>query len=319
MPMLLLNEDEVERLLPMSEALEAVEMAFRKIGLEEAVNLTRSRAVTDHAQIHIMGATIKGMGAMGAKIYSTSRKNPPQFYVPLFDGKTGLLLSIMKGDHLGRIRTGAASGIATKILSRPDSTSLGILGSGKQAFTQVEGIAQVRKLERVTVWSPTPAHREAFAETLAKAFPFAISVATTARDAVVGHDIVSTITSAYDPFIEAAWLEPGMHINACGSNFAGKAELTPEAVKKCDLIVVDNREQARLESGDLEKPIEDKLVCWTDIRDFGPLLVGRYPGRENPNQITLFKSNGLAIQDVACAMRVYRHAVEQNVGTTIDW
>ena len=90
-------------------------------------------------------------------------------------------------------------------------------------------------------------------------------------------------------------------------------------MKKCDLIVVDNREQARLESGDLEKPIEDKLVCWTDIRDFGPLLVGRYPGRENPNQITLFKSNGLAIQDVACAMRVYRHAVEQNVGTTIDW
>lgn len=320
MPTLLLNEDEVERLLPMSEALEAVELAFRKIGLEEAVNITRSRAVTDHAQIHIMGATIKGMGAMGAKIYSTSRKNPPQFYVPLFDGKTGLLLAIMKADHLGRIRTGAASGIATKVLSRPESCSLGILGSGKQAFTQVEGVARVRNLQRVTVWSPTQAHRETFAATLEQAFPsIKVTVATTARDAVVGHDIVSTITSAYDPFIEADWLEPGMHINACGSNFAGKAELTPEAVKKCDLIVVDNREQARLESGDLEKPIEDKLVCWTDIRDFGPLLVGRYPGRQNAGQITLFKSNGLAIQDVACAMRVYRHAIEQNVGMTIDW
>lgn len=320
MAILLLKEAEVEGLLPMSEALEAVELAFRKIGLEEAMNIPRSRAVTDHAQIHVMAATIKGMGAMGAKVYSTSRKNPPLFYVPLFDGKTGLLLAIMQADHLGRIRTGAASAVATKALSRPDSNSLGILGTGKQAFTQVEGIAKVRPIGRVTVWSPTQAHREAFGAKVAAAFPaIKVAVASTAREAVAGHDIVSTITSAYDPFVEGDWLEPGTHINACGSNFAGKAELTPSAVKRCDLIVVDHREQARLESGDLEKPIEDKLIAWTNIRDLGPLLVGRYPGRENATQVTMFKSNGLAIQDVACAMRVYKHAVEQGVGTSIDF
>ena len=320
MAVLLLKEADVDKLLPMPEAMEAVELAFRKIGLEEAMNISRSRAVTDHAQIHIMAATIKGMGAMGAKIYSTGRKNPPQFYVPLFDGKTGLLLAIMQGDHLGRIRTGATSAVATKALSRPESKSMGLLGTGKQAFAQVQGIASVRPIERVTVWSPTQAHREAFSAKLAEAFPaIKVTVASCARDAVVGHDIISTITSAYDPFVEADWLAPGTHINACGSNFAGKAELTPAAVKRCDLIVVDQREQARLESGDLEKPIEDKLIAWTDIRDLGPLLVGRYPGRENPGQITLFKSNGLAIQDVACAMRVYKHAVEQGVGTAIDF
>lgn len=320
MPVLLLKEAEIERLLPLEEAMEAVELAFRKVGLEEAMNLSRSRAVTDHAQIHIMAATIKGMGAMGAKLYSTSRKNPPQFYIPLFDGKTGLLLSIMQGDRLGRLRTGAATAVATRALSRQDSRSLGLLGTGKQALAQARGIALVRPIDRVTVWSPTAGNREAFGTLLARELPQArVTVASTAREAVSGHDIVTTITSAYDPFVEAEWLEAGMHINACGSNFAGKAELKPEAVKRCDLIVVDHREQALLESGDLEKPLEDKLISWTDIRDLGPLLVGRYSGRENAGQVTLFKSNGLAIQDVACAMRVYRHALAQGIGTTIDF
>src|SRR5262245_49194774 len=151
---LLLNEDEVRRLLTMDLALEAVEQGLRKMALDEAHIIPRARAVTDHSMLHLMGATAKSLGVMGTKAYSTSRKGPAQFLVTLFDGKTGALLALMQADYLGQVRTGAASGIATKYMARADAAELGVFGSGKQARTQVESIAKVRKLRRVCVFSP---------------------------------------------------------------------------------------------------------------------------------------------------------------------
>jgi ornithine cyclodeaminase/alanine dehydrogenase-like protein (mu-crystallin family) len=320
MGILLINEGEVLRLLTMDRAIVAVENAFRKLGLEEASNIPRARAVTDHAQIHLMGASHKTASAMGAKIYSTSRKNPAQFYVTLFDGKTGGLLSLLQADHLGRIRTGAASAVATKLLARADAVTLGVLGAGRQAKTQIQAIARVRPLTVVKLWSRSMDRAAVLAAELAsEGFHVPVEVQAQPRDAIRGMDILATATSASDPFVEADWLEPGQHINAIGSNYLGRAELQSKAVGRCDLIVVDHRDQAKIESGDLEKPLEDKLIHWAAIRDLGPLMVGRYPGRESASQITLFKSNGLGIQDVACAKVVHDLAVEQKLGKVVEW
>jgi|694.fasta_scaffold10523_15 ornithine cyclodeaminase/alanine dehydrogenase-like protein (mu-crystallin family) len=320
METLLINEDEVRSLLTMDRAIAAVENAFKKMGLEEASNIPRARAVTDHAQIHLMGASHKTASAMGAKIYSTSRKNPAQFLVTLFDGKTGRLLALLQADHLGRIRTGAASAVATKFLAKPDASTLGVLGAGHQAKTQILAIAQVRPLKVVRLWSRSMDRASALAGELKnEGFAVAIEVQATPVDAIRSMEILVTATSAADPFVEAAWLEPGQHINAIGSNYLGRSELFPQAVSRCDLIVVDHRDQAKMESGDLEKPLDEKLIHWSAIRDLGPLLVGRYPGRVNSEQITLFKSNGLAIQDVACAKVIHDLAIQQGVGKVVNW
>src|SRR3954468_20707329 len=160
---LLLNEDEVRRLLTMDLALEAVEQGLRKMALDEAHVIPRHRAVTDHSMLHLMGATAKSLGFMGSKVYSTRRKGPAQFLVNLFDGKTGALLALIQADYLGQVRTGAATGIATKFMARADAAELGVFGSGKQARTQVEAICKVRKIRRVSVFSPNEERRRQFA------------------------------------------------------------------------------------------------------------------------------------------------------------
>src|SRR4051812_29521781 len=150
---LLLNEDDVQRVLTMEMALEAVEQGLRKMALDEAHNIPRARAQTDHAMLHTMGATVKALGVMGTKVYATSRKSPGQFLVSLFDGRTGLLLSLIQADYLGQMRTGAASGIATRLMARPDATEVGVYGSGKQARTQLQAVCKVRPVRRAVVYS----------------------------------------------------------------------------------------------------------------------------------------------------------------------
>src|SRR5262245_11081509 len=165
---LLLNEDEVRRLLTMDLALEAVEQGLRKMALDEAHVIPRHRAVTDHAMLHVMGATAKSLGVMGTKVYSTSRKGPAQFVVTLFDGKTGALQALIQADYLGQVRTGAATGIATKYLARADAAEVGVFGSGRQAKTQVEAICKVRKVRRVSVYSPSEERRKQFAQEMSQ-------------------------------------------------------------------------------------------------------------------------------------------------------
>lgn len=320
MEILLINEEEVKDLLTMDLAMSAVETAFRKLGLEEASNIARARAVTDHAQIHLMGAAHKTASAMGAKIYSTSRKAGGNFLVTLFDGKSGQFLALLQADQLGRIRTGAASGVATRFLAKAGAKTLGVLGAGKQAKTQILAISQVRALNEIKVWSRSMDRASALAAELGReGFKVPIRVQARPEDAVRGMEILVTATSAGEPFFEEQWLEPGQHVNAIGSNYLGRAELQPGAVARFDLIAVDHRDQAKMESGDLEKPLEDKLIHWSAIRDLGPLLVGRYPGRADDRQITLFKSNGLGVQDVACARVVYDLARQQGRGKVVTW
>src|SRR5437762_1368770 len=170
MPVLLLNEAEVRQALTMEMAMEAVEDGLRKMALDEVQNIPRARCQTDHAMLHVLSAAAKSLGVMGYKVYATSRKGQ-HFHVGLYDGKSGALLALMQADYLGQMRTGAASGVATQYMARPDASEVGLFGSGKQARTQLLAVCKVRKVRRVQVYSPNEDHRSAFVQEMRGILP----------------------------------------------------------------------------------------------------------------------------------------------------
>jgi alanine dehydrogenase len=316
---LLLTEEDVRHLLTMDMALEAVEQGLRKLALDEAMNTPRARVQTDHAMLHIMSAAAKSLGVMGAKLYSTSRKYGARFLVPLFDGKTGTLLALMQADYLGQVRTGAASGIATQYMARPDATEVGIYGSGKQARTQVQAVCRVCRIRQVQVYSPNEQRRRAFADEMSNLCQTEVVPVPRPEMAAEKKDIVITATTSREPVLTGHWIAEGTHINAIGSNFLSKVEIDSVTVRRCAVIAVDSKDQARQEAGDFQQALEDGSLRWTDVRELGQIIAGRYPGRKHPQDITLFKSLGIAIEDVAVAARVYARAQAEGVGKVIEW
>lgn len=317
MPALYLTEEDVRNCLSMEMALEAVEAGLRKVSLDEAVNIPRTRCQTDHAMLHILSAAGKTLGVLGFKAYVTTRKSS-RFYVHLFDGRTGDLLAWIQADYLGQVRTGAASGVATKFLARAEARTLGVIGSGKQARTQVQAICKVRPIETVWVYSPNAEHRQTFAAEMSQLCHVPVQAVATAEEAVRGHDIVVTATTSREPVLKGEWISEGCHLNVIGSNFLGKAEVDAETVRRADHIVVDSKDQARLEAGDFHGPLENGLIQWTDVDELGHIIAGRLPGRTSDREITLFKSLGLGIEDVATAARVFARAKELGLGRTLD-
>jgi ornithine cyclodeaminase/alanine dehydrogenase-like protein (mu-crystallin family) len=315
---LLLSEDDVRQLLTMEMALQAVEEALRKLALDEAVNIPRARSQTDHALLHVMSGAAKTLGVMGYKAYSTSRKGA-HFHVGLYDGKSGALLALMQADYLGQVRTGAASGVATQYMARPDADEVGLFGSGKQARTQVAAVCQVRKVHRIQVYSPNEEHRSRFAQEMQTVCGCEIEPVPRPEMAAQDKDIIITATSSREPVLNGNWIAEGTHLNVIGSNFLGKAEVDAVAVRRCESIVVDSKDQARIEAGDFTAALEEGSIHWSDIHELGQVIVGRYTGRAHPQDVTLFKSLGIAVEDVAVAARVYAKAQAAGVGRVLEW
>jgi alanine dehydrogenase len=315
---LLLSEEDVRQLLTMEMALQAVEEGLRKLALDEAVNVPRARSQTDHATLHVMSAAAKTLGVMGYKAYSTSRKGA-QFHVGLYDGKSGALLALIQADYLGQVRTGAASGVATQYMARPDATEVGLFGSGKQARTQAEAVCRVRKVRRVQVYSPNDEHRRRFAQEMAPVCGCEVEPVPRPEMAAQDKDIVITATTSREPVLNGNWIAEGTHLNVVGSNFLGKAEVDAVTVRRCESIVVDSKDQARLEAGDFTAALEEGSIHWADIHELGQVIVGRYTGRAHPQDVTLFKSLGIALEDVAVAARVYAKAQAAGVGRIVEW
>jgi ornithine cyclodeaminase/alanine dehydrogenase-like protein (mu-crystallin family) len=318
MPFLLLTEDDVRQALTMEMALQAVEEGLRKLALDEAVNVPRSRAQTDHAMLHLLAASAKTLGYFGYKAYATSRKGA-QFHVALYDGKTGALLSIMQADYLGQMRTGAASGVATQYMARPEASEVGLFGTGKQARTQLQAVCKVRKINRVQVYSPNEEHRRKFAAEASESCRAEVIPVPRPELAAEDKDIVITATSSREPVFNGHWIAEGTHINAIGSNFLGRAEIDAVTVRRCESIVVDSKDQARLEAGDFVQALEDGSIHWADVHELGQVIVGRYTGRAHPQDVTLFKSLGIGIEDVAVAARVYQKATAAGLGRLVEW
>jgi len=318
MPVLMLNEDDVRQLLTMDMALEAVEAVLRKHALEEATNIPRTRCQTDHAMLHVLSGSVKTLGVMGYKAYSTTRKGA-HFHVGLFDGKTGSQVALMQGDYLGQMRTGAASGVATQYMARPDAVEVGLFGSGKQARTQLIAVCRVRRINRVQVYSPNEERRRRFCIEIEKEVDCEVQPVPRPELAAQDKDIVITATSSREPVLLGEWLSEGTHLNAVGSNFFTKAEVDIVAVRRSEIIVVDSKDQARTEAGDFAQALEDGSIHWSDIHELGQVIVGRYPGRAHAQDVTMFKSLGIALEDIAVAARVYDKAIAQGVGKMVDW
>jgi alanine dehydrogenase len=316
MSVLYLTEAEVGRVLTMDLALDAVSTAFRKLALEEAENVPRRRCQTDLVMLHVLPAAAKTLGVIGFKAYTTSRQGA-RFHVTLYDAKTGAMTAIIEADALGQYRTGAASGVATKILARPDAATVGCFGTGKQARTQLLAVCKVRPIKRVQVYGRDAARRSEFAMRLREETGVDVMPVERPEEAARGLDIVITATSARDPVLLGEWIGEGQHLNLIGSNFLAKAEADVEVFRRAALTAVDSKEQAKLEAGDFVGALDAGVLRWTDVKELAPLLVGRYPARQSPKDVTVFKSLGLGIEDIALAAIVVELARKEGLGREV--
>jgi alanine dehydrogenase len=311
---LYLSETDVLAHLPMAKAIELVEHAFRELADGTAVNHPRRRIILPTGSVlHYMAAGTPEY--FGLKAYSANAKTGAHFEVLLYRSTDGLPLATLEANHLGQIRTGAASGVATKYLARGDASVAAIIGSGFQAQTQLEAIASVRQLREVRVWSRKGERREAFARRCAEKFGLNVRATETARECVEGADIVTTATSSKEPVFETDWITPGTHINGTGSNWAQRREL-PAALlfEKADLVAVDSVEVAKIESGDLLIPLVERGSASFPGVELADIVAGKRPGRTSADQITVFKSNGLAVEDIAVAGYLYEEALLHGLG-----
>ena len=314
---LILTEREVEELLDMPSTLDAVEAVLRDQAEGKATNRARRRVALPKSSLNSMAAGAPGIGALGLKAYSVARTGA-RFYTMLFDPESGELLSILQSDRLGQMRTGAASGVATKHLAREDATTLGLYGAGWQAESQLEAIATVRDLTRIIVHSRSEESRKQFAEKMSERLGMEVET-THSADEPAAQDIVVTATSAKEPVLLGEWLRPGAHVNAAGSNFLFKSEIDREVVRRASFVCVDSREELGLEAGDLLNPLETGLILPEAIYELGQVIAGQVSGRVGSEDITLFASQGLALEDLGAARVVYDRAVEHDVGREIEF
>jgi ornithine cyclodeaminase/alanine dehydrogenase-like protein (mu-crystallin family) len=314
---LLLTEADVKSIFTMPMALELVEESFRRLAEGKATLQYRQRLlVPGQGVLNHMAAADLTTGYMGLKIYSIAREGA-RFLVTLFHAGSGELVALIEADYLGQLRTGAASGVATKFMARDDAHVAAIIGTGLQARTQLEAIAPVRKLQSIRAYGRDPGRRDAFAKQMSERLGIPVKAVSSAEEAVRGARIVSTATTSKEPVLLGRWLEPGMHINAIGVNQAQKRELDSEAVLRSDFIAADSREQSKIEAGDLIHAFGSEAARWETVHEFAGVVVGKLQARNSPDQITLFKSNGVATEDIVAAGRIYEIARERKIGRMV--
>jgi len=310
---LFLTENDVKTVLTVEMAMAGVESAHRDLALGQAIDTPRARSRLPQTVLHILQGALPAQGVIGYKAY-TSNRSGNRFLVHLFDAASGSLLAVIEADYLGMMRTGAASGVAAKWLARPDSTVAGVFGAGWQAEGHVRAICAALPLERVKVFSRRSERLTAFCTRLSAETGVEIVPATSAEETVRGSDLIGTVTTAAQPLFDAEWLEEGAHINAAGSNALIRQELSEATVRRCNLVTVDAVATALAEAGDLLPLLEKGRLQARQLVELGEVIVGRHVGRQNASEITLFESQGMAIQDLAVALRVLEAAKARGLG-----
>jgi ornithine cyclodeaminase/alanine dehydrogenase-like protein (mu-crystallin family) len=242
-----------------------------------------------------------------------------RFLVSLFSSETGDLLALIEADNLGQMRTGAASGVATKYLARKDAKTAAIIGTGGQAKSQLEAVAAVRKLDAVKVYSRDAERRERFAREMSERIGVGVNAVASSAEATADSAIICTATNAGQPVVNGDAISPGAHLNAIGANHMRKRELDAETVAKCSRIFVDSIEQSRQEAGDLVLGFAGHEQRWDTVRELSSLVAGICPGRTEESEITLFKSNGIAAWDLAAAVSRHRLAQERKLGRPLSF
>jgi alanine dehydrogenase len=319
---LILNRRDVTRLLTMPECIELMESALASLARGEVILPLRPVIrVPESANVFaVMPAYSAALNASGAKLISVYPGNhgtgidSHQGLVALFDGTSGTPVAIMDAASITAIRTAAVSAVATRLLAREDTRTLAILGAGIQGRTHVDAMLAVRPFERVMIWSRTTDHARQLAHEGADHHDAHFEVVSNADHAVHDADVVCTVTASKEPVLEGGWLRPGTHINAVGASIPTARELDTAAVANARLFV-DRRESALNEAGDVLIPIREGAFAATHIvAEIGEVLTGTAVGRRNDSEITLFKSLGLAVEDLACAHFLHARAAEDGVG-----
>jgi ornithine cyclodeaminase len=326
MDVLIVNQREVAALLPMGECMDVMADALRALAEGDAVLPLRTivRLPDGRSAFGAMPAYLGRPASMGLKVVTVFPGNEGTRYdshigaVLLFDVEHGRLLAIMDASTVTAIRTAAVSGLATRLLAREDASTLALIGSGVQAMTHLEAVRLARPITRVRVWSRSAERAARFAARASARFGVEVEAAPSARDAVDGADVVCTVTSAREPVVQGEWLSPGTHVNAVGSSQPTARELDSDAVRRARLYV-DRRESTLAEAGDFLVPKREGAIGDDHIvGELGEVLLGRAPGRRSADEVTLFKSLGLAIEDVAAAHHVHARAVAAGAGTRVE-
>ena len=304
---LYLTEGDVESLLTPADALGAVEECFRRLAAGVVENRPRERVRVEGGVFALMAAVDEELGLAGLKSYAWLRDGTP-FVVVLFDTRAAELAAVIEADKLGQLRTGAASGVAAKHLAKPDARTLGVIGCGWQARSQVICIREaVPTIERVVAYCRTPERLEAFCAEVG-------GEAGESHREPAEQDVVVTVTTSKDPVLRGEWLRPGALVCAVGANDPHARELDNVVLERASFVCCDSREQARLESGDLIEPVEKGVLDWLEVHELQEVVAGELQGRQAPEDVVLFKSNGIAAWDVAIGAAAIARARERGVG-----
>lgn len=321
----LLNEQQVQSLLPMADLIASMESALAKFSAREVLQPVRSVLTVGPSQAYygLMPAYIPSPASLGAKIVTVfgenHKKNLPSHLATIFllDPDTGGLLAIMDGRYITEARTAAVSAVSTRFLSNPDASTLAIIGSGVQARSHLEAYLQVRQLKEVRIWSPRIQSRRQFVDDMSPHTNVPIVASDTAESAVRGAGLIVLVTSSPTPVIDDAWVSAGAHVVCVGACRPTQQEMPPQLVKRARLYV-DSRDAAVVESGDVVMNIAAGLFDASHIRgELGEVVLGRKEGRTSTEEITIFKSLGMAVEDVVAADLVFRRAAEAGAGTEL--
>ncbi len=313
MSALYLREADVRELLDMELAIDVIEQAFQQLAEGRASNVPRQRAHAPGIYLHTMSAAAEYLGLVAWKTYTTTAKGA-RFLVGVSSQLDGSLLALIEADYLGQLRTGAASGVATSYMARPDSKVVGLFGTGHQARTQLKAVCTVCRVEVVEVYSRSEERRQAFAEEMSEYCNTRVVAVHSPDEAAAEKDIVICASTSRAALFDGRVLDEGTHINAIGSNFLERTELDETTVRRADIIVCDSIAQCRLEAGDFVAALENGATDWRLMHELSDVVSGRTPGRAAPEQITLFKSVGLAIEDLALAAKLIELAKVEGFG-----
>ena len=304
---LFLTEANVKSLLTPADALEAVEGCFRRLAAGEVENRPRERLRVEEGVFAVMPAVDRELRLAGLKAYAWLPGGTP-FVVVLFDTESARLAGVIEADKLGQLRTGAASGVAAKYLARNEASTLGVLGCGWQARSQVACIREALPgIERVVAYCRTPERLAEFCDEIGA------DPGESHRDPA-GCDVVVTVTTSKDPVLRGEWLQPGALVCAVGANEPRARELDNVVLERAAFVCCDSREQSRLESGDLIEPIAAGVLDWLEVHELQEVIAGELEGRQSDDDIVLFKSNGIAAWDVAIGAVALEKARKRKIG-----
>jgi len=324
--MLIISEKEVHKLIEIDELISALELAHIQSSTGKAVMPVRLVVPLPQIQGRItsMPGYLNEDKALGMKVVTYFQDNPkkdlPAIFatIMLFSSETGKMIAVMDGTYITTIRTACASALATRVLANAETSVLGILGAGVQARAHIETLGRVRKLGRIKIFSPSGTSAAKVKSDMEHAVGIPIEVAANAEAVVRGADLLVTVTTAKEPILKSEWLKPGVHVNAVGSHRPDLREIDGATLAKAK-VVVDSRAAMMGECGDILLAIKEGAITANQIHaEIGEVLAGAKPARISANEVTLYKSVGIAIQDVATAQLVYRKALEQNVGTNVE-